>query len=114
MLKQRVITALVLLAVLLPALFAASPWPFAALTLVMVGAAAWAWGRLNGASMGQSLLLGGVVASACGASWWFGGVGIGSHPAWWVACGVWVLGGGLALRGGPPAWPGLPRAARWS
>ena len=49
MLKQRIITALVLLAVLLPALFAATPWPFALLTLVMIGAAGWEWSRLNGA-----------------------------------------------------------------
>ena len=35
MLKQRVITALALLALLLPALFAANPWPFMALTLVL-------------------------------------------------------------------------------
>ena len=40
MLKQRVITAIVLLALLLPALFAASPWPFAVLTLLLIGAAA--------------------------------------------------------------------------
>ena len=37
MLRLRIITAVVLLAVLLPALFAASPWPFSALALVMIG-----------------------------------------------------------------------------
>ena len=47
MLKQRVITAVVLLALLLPALFAAVAWPFAVLTLVLIGAAGWEWGRLN-------------------------------------------------------------------
>ena len=34
MLKQRIITALVLLALLLPALFVSRAWPFALLTLV--------------------------------------------------------------------------------
>jgi len=39
MLKQRVITALVLLAVLLPTLFATPAWPFALLTLIGFSAA---------------------------------------------------------------------------
>ncbi len=41
MLLQRVITALVLLAILLPALFASNPMWFALLTLVMIAAAGW-------------------------------------------------------------------------
>ena len=49
MLKQRVITALVLIAFLLPALFAPVAWPFAVLSLAMIAAAGWEWGRLNGA-----------------------------------------------------------------
>ena len=48
MLRQRVITALVLLALLLPALFASSPLPFALFTLVLISAAGWEWARLNG------------------------------------------------------------------
>ena len=48
MLKQRIITAVVLLAILLPALFWPSPVPFAAVTLVLIAAGAWEWGRLNG------------------------------------------------------------------
>ena len=47
MLKQRVITATVLLAVLLPSLIVRSAWPFAMLSLLMIGAAGWEWGRLN-------------------------------------------------------------------
>ena len=41
MLKQRIITALVLLAILLPALFASTPEPFAAVALVLIAAGAW-------------------------------------------------------------------------
>ena len=49
MLKQRVITALILLAILLPALFySASTVPFAVLMLIFMAAGAWEWGRLNG------------------------------------------------------------------
>ena len=54
MLKQRVLTAIVMLLVLLPALFHPQPWPFLALALVMVGAGGWEWGRLNG--LGLSLI----------------------------------------------------------
>jgi phosphatidate cytidylyltransferase len=113
MLLQRVITAVVLLALLLPTLFVASPWPFAALTLVLIGAAGWEWGRLNAASATTSLLMGVLLALLCGAAWWAGAVRVGASPMWWVALGVWVLGGALALRAGPQGWPQLPRAVRW-
>ena len=45
MLGQRVITAVALLALLLPALFAESLVPFALLTVLMISAAGWEWGR---------------------------------------------------------------------
>jgi len=47
MLRQRVITALILVALLLPALFHATPEPLAGLTLLLIAAGAWEWGRLN-------------------------------------------------------------------
>ena len=52
MLKQRVITAIVLLAILLPALFWRTPEPFIVITLVLIAAGGWEWGRLN--RMGQA------------------------------------------------------------
>jgi len=48
-LKQRILTALVLLAILLPALLASQAWPFAVLTMVAMAVAGWEWARLNGA-----------------------------------------------------------------
>ena len=113
MLKQRIITALVLMAILLPALFAASPDPFTWLLLVLIGAAGWEWGRLNGAG-GASLALGGVLALIGAATW---GAGWGQTPpsiVWWLAMLVWVLGGAWALRGGAARWPALPRVLRWA
>ncbi|WP_397533067.1 phosphatidate cytidylyltransferase [Roseateles sp.] len=112
MLKQRIITALVLLAVLLPAMFAASPWPFALLTLAMIGAAGWEWSRLNAAPGGAALAYGVGIAAACGATLW--ALGMTAPPAWcwWLATSVWVLGGAYALRGGPTAWPHAPRLVR--
>jgi phosphatidate cytidylyltransferase len=113
MLKQRIITALILLALLLPALFAPTPWPFALLMLLMAGAAAWEWGRLNSASSAVSVLMGVVVAAACGLALAVGWVRVGPSIAWWVAFGVWVLGGALAIKVGPGGWHTLPRGARW-
>lgn len=113
MLKQRVITAVVLLLVLLPAVFAPVAWPFALLTLVMVACAGWEWGRLNGAGPTASWVMGALVAVLCVSGLLLGWVGVGASPAWWIACGVWVLGGALAMKVGPSAWPGLPQAARW-
>jgi len=111
MLKQRVITALVLIAFLLPALFAPVAWPFAVLSLAMIAAAGWEWGRLNGAG-GASLLVGAVVAAVCGAALWAGWGEAPPRLAWWIAFGVWVLGGAFVLRGGPQAWPSVPVAVR--
>jgi phosphatidate cytidylyltransferase len=107
MLKQRVITALVLMAFLLPALFAPAAWPFALLSLLMIAAAGWEWGRLNGAG-GASLLVGAAVAAASAAALWAGWGEAPPRMAWWIAFAAWVLGGALALRGGPQAWPAVP------
>ena len=113
MLKQRVITALVLLALLLPALFASSPWPFAALTLVLVAAAGWEWARLNGLAGAPTYLMGAVLAVACAAAWYAGWTLQAPAMLWWLALLVWVLGGSLALRQGVAGWPRLAPSGRW-
>ena len=41
MLKQRIITAAILLAILLPALFWETPEPFLVISLVLIAAAGW-------------------------------------------------------------------------
>ncbi len=112
MLKQRVITALVLLAVLLPALFAPMAWPFAVLTLVMIGAAGWEWARLNGVTGGGAIALGVLLAACCAAALYAGWASSAPSAVWWVATLVWVLGGAWALKAGPVGWPALSRALR--
>lgn len=112
MLLQRVITAVVLLALLLPALVAAHPLPFAALTLLAVGAAGWEWGRLNALTGAASLGIGAVVVLVCAAAWRAGWAVAAPPAVWWLATACWVLGGALALKHGPSAWPSLPKAAR--
>ncbi len=113
MLRQRIITALVLVGFLLAALTAASSWPFALLTLALIAAAGWEWARLNQAGKGAALLMGAAVAMAGAAA-----LGGGWHEhaptlVWWLATALWLAVGAMALRRGPGAWPQLPRAARW-
>jgi phosphatidate cytidylyltransferase len=112
MLKQRVITAIVLLAILLPALFYKAPFPFIAITLLLIAAGAWEWGRLNGLAQAGSLGLSAVCVSACGLSW-YGGLLEQSLPMLWaVAGGAWVLLGGGLLRAGVAGWPRFPKWLR--
>ena len=115
MLRQRVITAVVLLALLLPALFARSPLPFALLTLLLISAAGWEWARLNGVqAMLPAVASGLLLAVVCGASLsQLAQVGQ-SATLWWLGLAVWVLGGGLALRQGPTGWPRVPAPLRWA
>ena len=113
MLGQRVVTAIVLLAFLLPALFASSAWPFAAVTLVFIAAAGWEWGRLNQMPQAGACVMGLVLVVACLWALIAGWVDHAPRTVWWAAAAVWIIGGGAALRGGPAAWPKLPPAARW-
>jgi len=112
MLKQRVITALVLVALLLPAIFAAHAEPLAGLTLVLIAAGAWEWGRLNGLAMRGALRVAAVCLTLClftwSASWAY------HVPALlWPLTGVfWVLAGAWLLRHGVPGWPTVSRALR--
>ena len=109
MLKQRVITAIVLLAILLPALFYPSPVPFCAVALVMIAAAGWEWGRLNGLQNTGSVLLALVCVALCGAAWQAGWL-VQPLPMLWLVTGAaWVLGGAFLLRAGVAGWPKIPR-----
>lgn len=108
MLKQRVITAIALLLILLPALFYESPAPFCALALVLISAGAWEWGRLNGCGSKASLGLGVLLAIAGGAAWTGGWLSMNLSWVWMVTTGCWVLGSIWLLRQGVPAWSTIP------
>jgi phosphatidate cytidylyltransferase len=113
MLRQRIVTALVLLALLIGSLLAPGHWPFAVLTLVLIAAAGWEWGRLNGAGSAASMAMAGLLGLACLGALVAGWTAQAPAATWWVAAALWVFGGTIALRSGPRAWPQLPRAARW-
>jgi phosphatidate cytidylyltransferase len=110
-LRQRIITALVLLALLLPALVVKQIWPFAVLTLTAMAAAGWEWARLNGAGA-FALSCGAMLGVACAAALWAGWDEGAPHIVWWIATGIWVLGGVWVLHSGVLGWPRLPRVAR--
>ncbi len=112
MLKQRVITALVLLAILLPALFYPSPWPFAAVVLVLMAAGAWEWGRLNALGMAASCAVGAACVALCALSWSLGWLQRPLTALWVVGGAMWVLGGAWLLHAGVPGWPRIPAALR--
>ena len=112
MLKQRVITAIVLLAILLPALFYRTPLPFCAVALVLIAAGAWEWGRLNGCSQPMSLLLSLACVLLCGLSWYVGLLEKSLPLLWTLAGAFWVLAGAGLLRKGVKGWPRIPKALR--
>ncbi|SFB97466.1 phosphatidate cytidylyltransferase [Polaromonas sp. OV174] len=112
MLKQRVITAVVLLAILLPALFYKTPMPFTALALLLMAAGAWEWGRLNSLGSMGSVGLAAVCVLACGLSWYAGLLEKPLPLLWAVAGVVWVLAGGWLLRNGVAGWPRIPKILR--
>ncbi|HEY0885443.1 MAG TPA: phosphatidate cytidylyltransferase [Ramlibacter sp.] len=112
MLKQRVITALVLLAILLPALFWPEPTPFVLVTLLLIAAGAWEWGRLNGLGQGGSVAAALACVVLCAGSWQLGLLGQRLPLAWAVAGGLWVLAGAWLLRAGVAGWPHIPRPVR--
>lgn len=112
MLKQRVITAVVLLAILLPALFYPSPVPFCAVALLLIAAGAWEWGRLNGYGFTASLVAGFACVVLCGISWDLGMLDRPLPLLWRLAGAAWVMVGAWLLRGGVAGWPRIPRPVR--
>lgn len=112
MLKQRIITALVLLAILLPALFWSTYLPFACVMLVLIAAAGWEWGKLNGYGQGVSLLFGFEIVALCLLSWALGLLDQSLLGVWITASAAWVLGGAALLGVGVPGWPRIPKPVR--
>jgi phosphatidate cytidylyltransferase len=111
MLRQRVITAVALLALLLPAMFASVAWPFDLLTLAFVVAAGWEWSRLNG----RTGVLAAVLAGLTGALALLLALSVSTTQTCLscdIGAGLWIIGGGAALILGPVGWQRLPQALR--
>jgi phosphatidate cytidylyltransferase len=112
MLKQRIITALALLAILLPALFADRPEWFMVVALLTMCLAAWEWGQLNGYSKIASWFIALDCLVLCALAWKLG-LPYRNIPILWMLVGsAWVLVGALLLRRGVAGWPLMHRWMR--
>ena len=112
MLKTRIITAIALLAVLLPALFYPNPNAFNAVALVLIGAAAWEWCKLNGCNQGASVLIAFGALFTCAAAWFYGLIGTATPLLWTITGAAWVLAGAWLMASGPSVWPKIPKTVR--
>ncbi|MDT7515979.1 phosphatidate cytidylyltransferase [Rhodoferax mekongensis] len=112
MLRLRVLTAIALLAVLVPAVFYPAVVAFASVAGLLMACGAWEWFRLNGAGRFQSMIAGAGCAVTCGVLW-------GLHPpafvlqwVWSASAVIWVAGGVALIRAGVPAWTALDQNFR--
>ncbi len=121
MLRQRVITAVVLAGAFLGALFGSSPLGWTVLAAGVLGAGAWEWcGFARG---GRSARLGYAVATAAVGLWLAAALGLASGrpgalvliPIYGAALAFWVVGAPwwLARRGTQPAAAWLILAVGW-
>lgn len=112
MLKQRIITALLLLAVFLPALFHPDPIWLSASGLVLVLAGAWEWGRLNGMSAFTALLMPLVCLVMC-LLLWFNGTMLQLNIEFWLLASIaWVILSLFFLKNGLSSWKRVPELVR--
>lgn len=112
MLKQRIITAVLLLAVLLPALFYPSIEPFALLTLVLIVAAGWEWARLNSCRTSTALVIGGGLGLTLAAFWAVGGLALSWRSLWITVGCLWMVLAPVMLRRGVLGWTAWPAGLR--
>jgi phosphatidate cytidylyltransferase len=112
MLKQRVITALVLLALLLPALLADTAEPLAGLALILIAAGAWEWGRLNGFAMRGSLRVAAVCVALCLFAWSARWAYQAPSQIWTISGAAWVLVSAWLIHRGVDRWGTISRALR--
>lgn len=111
MLMQRIVTAVVLLAILLPTLFMQAPEPFMFLALIMVGAGAWEWGKLSGLTF-QTAIIHAVLLTIGLCGLWVSGYAQVPAVAWLIPTAIWVIGGAQMLRAGVTGWSTLPAVPR--
>jgi phosphatidate cytidylyltransferase len=113
MLKQRILTALVLLGILIPALFHPNAFWIALAGMVLVSAAAWEWGRLNQLGLLSALWMAAFCMVFCTLVWQLNLFNYFDRGFWLFLGGLWVLMAGFLLAGGVQRWSRIPFALRW-
>lgn len=112
MLIKRILTAVVLLAVLLPALFYGSPNVFNALTLLLIAAAVWEWVRMNGYKQATALFFAACAFLMCFGLMLWGVTRMPLFLLWLVGSTFWVLIAVYLLTAGVTRWASIPQAMR--
>ena len=113
MLKQRILTALVLLGILIPALFHPNAFWIALAGMVLVSAAAWEWGRLNQLGLLSALWMAAFCMVFCTLVWQLNLFNYFDRGFWLLLGGLWVLLAGFLLAGGVQRWSRIPFVLRW-
>ena len=114
MLRQRILTAVVLLALLVPSMLSQAAWPFAAFTLLLIGAGGWEWARLTlGVARPQrAWMLGLFVVMLCVASWPAATAGGTPRGAWLAVSILWVVVFAWSMRVWVDGWRRVPPSLR--
>jgi phosphatidate cytidylyltransferase len=112
MLKQRIITALVLLAILVPVVLYPDSRLFTLVALAFISAGAWEMGRLTGWGGAASVVVG-LASFFAGIALWAAGVLDLHLRSLWLACACfWVLFSAWILHQGATAWLAVPSWVR--
>jgi len=112
MLKQRVITALVLVGVLLPVLFYEDKLPFQIFSLILVCAASWEWARLNGLQLFSAIGVSCFFFFSCLLIFHFG-FSLNHFAHLWIYTSIfWLVVGLWLLRSGVDYWSGYSKFLR--
>ncbi len=112
MLKQRVITALIMLAIVIPTLMTPSTWPFCLLAMTFMAAGAWEWARMNGLKDSGAIYFAGFFVLGSALSWYLGFLNMAIPNVWIIASGLWVLSSAWLLRAGVAGWLKIPISLR--
>ncbi|MSQ56047.1 MAG: phosphatidate cytidylyltransferase [Limnohabitans sp.] len=112
MLKQRIITAVILLALFLPAFFYPDASLLGALSLAFIGAAVWEWSKLNQIKPFLSRLLGASCVMICLLIWDRGLLESNWRNLWLGVGCLWVMGSLYIIRIGVGGWQSINQNVR--
>jgi phosphatidate cytidylyltransferase len=108
MLLKRTITAIVLLAILIPSMLSHQPLAFVTCITVLVAAGYWEWSKLNGWSGGKAIVALVIGAAISLIAWHFTLLTL-YLPIIWLVSGIgWLLFGALLLSIGSEGWQTFP------
>jgi phosphatidate cytidylyltransferase len=112
MLKQRIITAVLLLLVLLPAVFYPVGEVFAVVAAMLIAAGAWEWARMNQVDMLRSCVAGVACTLLCLLTWSSGLLYVPLKTLWALTGSMWVIVGVWLLYRGVGVWSQVPQSIR--